>query len=698
MGLQELSSNIKISYRTGRDNIVQDFYTPCLQACSLYRRAVGYFTSSGLSMAAVGIASLVIQKGKMRLIASPYLEEEDVAALNRARDNPCEVLKRIVYRSFDDVRDCLERERLNALAWLIADGSLEVRLAIRTDQKGDVGFGLYHEKIGIFSDSQNDHIAFAGSANETAGGLVNNFESIKVFWSWDDPQRRVIEEIQNFEALWNNQTDGLKVIHFTEASNEILQKYKVTRPAKAEGGQEPSEGDKTRTINLRDYQKLALEKWKAAGGKGILSMATGTGKTKTALHLVLKMRAAIRPFVVIVVCPYKNLANQWIKEMRELGLQPLGCFESQQLWLQPLNDALAALRIGSKDFLSIVVTNRTFLSEEFQTRIIPENFKYLLIADEVHNLGSVGLQAKLNPKIQHRLGLSATPERHRDPDGTEAIYQYFGEIVFTFSIKEAIEQSILCRYMYFPILVDLSSEESLEYWKLSDQIAKTWPKSDSEEPDNRLKMLLIKRARLLANAENKLPELKKLILSLPDPVKYALVYCGDGQVDAPDNDEALRYVDAACSILGKDCSLRVRRFTCDESMEDREAILNQLRAGSLDAAVAIRCLDEGIDIPDVRLAFLLASSTNPRQFIQRRGRILRKAPGKNLASIYDFIVIPPDFSGEYDAAAFNLERKLFQRELARIVEFCQTAENGASALGQISDLLKKYNLLSLTTQ
>ena len=218
MGLQSLNS-IQIGYRTGRDNIVTDFYTPCLNVSTLYRRAVGYFTSSGLSMAAAGVASLVIRRGKMRLIASPYLEEEDVAALNRARENPSGVLKRILYRSFDDVRDCLEKERLNALAWLLADGSLDVRLAIRSNSKGDFASGLYHEKIGIFSDAEDNHVAFAGSANETAGGLVNNFESIKVFWSWDDPLGRVAEEIDNFEGLWNDQTPGLKVINFTEVAD-----------------------------------------------------------------------------------------------------------------------------------------------------------------------------------------------------------------------------------------------------------------------------------------------------------------------------------------------------------------------------------------------------------------------------------------------------------------------------------------------
>ena len=146
-------------------------------------------------------------------------------------------------------------------------------------------------------------------------------------------------------------------------------------------------------------------------------------------------------------------------------------------------------------------------------------------------------------------------------------------------------------------------------------------------------------------------------------------------------------------LLGEEHGFRVRKFTCDEGVEDRESILTALRDGSLDAVVAIRCLDEGIDLPDVRMGFLLASSTNPRQFIQRRGRLLRRAAGKTRAIIYDFIVQPPDFGGEANDKSFNLERKLFRRELERVLEFCASAENGPVSLNKLNDLRLRYNLL-----
>jgi superfamily II DNA or RNA helicase len=208
-----------------------------------------------------------------------------------------------------------------------------------------------------------------------------------------------------------------------------------------------------------------------------------------------------------------------------------------------------------------------------------------------------------------------------------------------------------------------------------------------------LMWLLIKRARLLASAANKLNALSAVLNGMETPLEKAIVYCGDGRVEQPITDEEERQILAVARLLGEEHGLRVRKFTYEESSEERERILTGLREGSLDAVVAIRCLDEGIDLPEVRMGFLLASSTNPRQFVQRRGRLLRRAPGKSRAVIYDFIVKPPNFGGGEDEKAFNVERRLFRRELERVLDFCQTAENGPAALNQLQDLRLQYNLI-----
>jgi DNA phosphorothioation system restriction enzyme len=707
MSLARLAIQLKISYRSGRDDLIRDFYTPCLERAVLYRRAVGYFTSSGLAYAARGIASLVTRHCKMRLVASPYLEESDVAALTKAAERPEEVLRSIISRQLGEIEDFLVRERLNALAWLIADGSLEVRLALRLDEAGQIAHGLYHEKVGIFSDDEGNHVAFAGSANETAGGLVGNFESIKVFWSWDDPQGRVAEEISNFESLWNNQTNGLRVLDFTRVSHDLLRKYQLShRPQLEERARRNyttapvAPGTIPPNLVPHEYQKEAMRAWLAAGGKGILAMATGTGKTLTALYLACKLieKPENRPMVIVVVCPFLNLAYQWIREMGKFGITPIQCFESKALWESELQEAYLKLSAKLIPVVGIVVTNRTFLSAAFQAALKPGIAVHLLIADEVHNLGAPKLKEILPQAINLRLGLSATPERHRDLDGSKAIYDYFGPPVYEFSIADAIKQNVLVPYTYHPILVSLTDEEADEYLRLTDQILRLFPKDDDGPTADRLKILLIKRARLLASAANKIPALRHVVQEMDEPFERAIIYCGDGSVECPITDEISRQVAVVTRILGDELGLRVRRFTYEESGEEREEIITALKNRDINAVIAIRCLDEGIDIPDARIGILLASSINPRQFIQRRGRLLRRSDetGKRRAVIYDFIVEPPDFGGKMDDNSFNLERRFFQRELERIVEFCESAENGPAALHQLEALRRKYNLLAHT--
>ena len=702
----QLAGQLQVSYRSGRDDLVRDFYVPCLERAVLYRRAVGYFTSASLATAARGVASLVARHGKMQLVASPHLEESDIEALNLAKENPTSVLRKVVQRSLGEIEDLLERERLNALAWLIADGALEIRLAVRANDRGRLTRGIYHEKIGIFSDTDGNHIAFAGSANETAGGLVDNFESIKVFWSWDDAQKRTSEEIQNFAALWNDQTPGLRIIDFTEASRELLKPYQLSqRPELHEDPVEyrlPAKTIKPGTIpsgrELREYQKKAIREWLNHNGRGILAMATGTGKTFTALYLACRLHEKAPRLVVLVVCPYINLALQWVEEMKKFGLNPVCCFRSKNDWEEQLQGEITAIFSSSNRILPIVAVNKTFSSTNFQKMLRPEKIPHLLIADEVHNLGAKDLRTNLDTRIQYRLGLSATPERHGDDEGTQAILNYFGDVIFEYPIKDAIAEGHLCRYFYYPVLVKLNDKEAEEYWNLTMDIARAIPSDETGEMSERLKQLLIRRARLLAAAADKLPMLKKVVMEQKSPVRKALIYCGDGRVENLDDGTMERQVLAACKLLGEECGLRVRKFTCDEPDVEREAILSQLKSGNLDALVAIRCLDEGIDVPDVQLGFILASSTNPRQFIQRRGRLLRKADGKDFAHIWDFIVEPPDFSGSSDDRAFNVERRLFQRELKRILEFCETAENGPAALHKLYTLRKRYNLLAQTLE
>lgn len=697
---------LQLSYRTGRDDMVRDFFIPCMESSVLYRRAAGYFTSAGLALAARGVASLASRRGKMKLVVSPHLEPADVEALQAATSNPAAALRAIAARSLADIEDALVKDRLNALAWLAAAGLLEIKLALRLDARGGFARGIFHEKVGIFTDRDGYHVAFSGSSNETAGGLVENFESIKVFCSWRDQEGRVLEEVENFEALWNDSTPGLRIMDFSEAGKELLERFRDLDkpPAGLSLDQVKDPGPQTpfsppQSFELRPYQIDAIRAWSKAGGKGIFAMATGSGKTLTALTLASKVAEKNRPLVLIVVCPYINLCRQWLREMATFGLQPVACFEGKDRWQAELEEGYQRLSVGLSQIHAIVTTNSTFQSESFQARIRPRvstsSVHHLLIADEVHNLGAEKLRESLPEGIAMRLGLSATPERHYDPVGTKAVLDYFGDIIYEYPLSLAIADGRLCRYRYYPIPVELTEAETDEYEELTVKLAKFFTKGDDDSEMQQVAMrLLIKRARLLAGAENKLAALDRVIASLPEPPKKALFYCGDGRTTDAITDEEVRQIQAVSRILGERHGLRVRNFTFRESTEEREEILRDLTSGFLDGVVAIRCLDEGIDLPDLRMGFLLASSTNPRQFVQRRGRLLRNSPGKNRAIIYDFFVQPPDLGGKLDDNGFNMERSFFQRELSRIVEFCRMAENGPEALHSLHDLRLKYNLLS----
>lgn len=699
---------LKLSYRTGRDDLLKDFFVPCLESCVMYRRAAGYFSSAGLALAARGVASLASRGGQMRLVVSPHLEPDDVRALQAASERPAEALSAIVARSLIDIEDALIKERLNALAWLAAAGHLEIKLALRLGNKGEFTKGIFHEKIGVFSDTTGNHVAFSGSSNETAGGLVENFESIKVFCSWKDSEGRVQEEIDNFEALWNNQTAGLHVIEFSKAGRALLERYRdLDRPPAGlsiDELREPSPPVEFRPpfgFSLRPYQVDAIRAWSKNRGRGIFAMATGSGKTVTALTLASKVAEKNRPLVIIVVCPFINLCRQWMREMAAFGLSPVACFEGRDRWQPELEEAYQRLALGLSQVHALVATNATFLSDAFQTRILPRvtsgAVHHLLIADEVHNLGAERGRKALPDGIAMRLGLSATPERHYDPVGTKAVFTYFGgpEPVYNYPLSQAIAEGRLCRYRYFPIPVELTDEEANAYEEITSKLARFFRGAgEDEEVEQAAMRLLIKRARLLAGAANKLIALDGVIASLTEPPRKAIFYCGDGTTTDAITENEVRHIQAVAHLLGEKHGLRVRNFTYRESSEEREEILRDLGSGFLDGVVAIRCLDEGIDLPDLQMGFLLASSTNPRQFVQRRGRLLRNAPGKKRAVIYDFIVQPPDLGGRLDDDGFNMERSFFQRELVRIVEFCRSAENGPEALHTLHDLRLNYNLIS----
>ncbi|MGF1672216.1 MAG: DNA phosphorothioation system restriction enzyme [Rivularia sp. (in: cyanobacteria)] len=450
-------------------------------------------------------------------------------------------------------------------------------------------------------------------------------------------------------------------------------------------------------LQLRGYQKQAANNWFANNGRGTLKMATGSGKTITALAITYELYCQINLQILLVVCPYRHLVTQWARECEKFGLKPILAFENVRNWQTQLSTQLYNVHSGSQPFLTVITTNSTLISDGFQSQLKYFPQKTLIIGDEAHNLGSPKLEESLPRSIGLRLGLSATPERYFDEVGTESLFNYFGAVLQPeFTLKDAITQGALVRYLYYPIPIELTESESYAYAKLTHKIGRALFYRQQEnvdltniEDNEDIKALLIQRARLVSGAENKLNALRELMRTRSETT-HTLFYCSDGCQEAQGKAN-LRQLKEVTRILGVDLGYRVSTYTAETSLVERETLRNQFESGELQGLVAIRCLDEGVDIPAIKTAVILASSSNPRQFIQRRGRILRPHPNKERATIFDMIVLPPDL----DRKTKDVERNLLRKELRRFVEFADLADNAGEARMKLLDLQKRYGLLDV---
>lgn len=691
---------LRQSYRSDEDNLVRDFYVPCLSVSTLYRRAVGFFSSSALAAAAKGLHVFVGGGGQMQLIASPVLSPEDIAAIESGYTERQAIESAAVERVLTAPQFAHPvRQRLELLAWLIAANRLDVKIVVRSSAAGN---GLYHEKLGLFSDG-NDFVAFTGSPNESATGLEANFECIDVYCSWRVEDRdRAETKVAQFEKLWEDRTTSLSVYPFPEAARRSLLRLRPTKmpehdpedEGRAEGVVVREGPRLPKKLVLRSYQLEAIDNWYRANGRGTLKMATGSGKTITALAAAAKLYKDIALQALVIVVPYRHLVTQWAHECEAFEVQPIRCYESRREWLRTLEAALSDLVIAqTRDFVCAIVTNATFSGESFQQvlRYFPE--KTLIIGDEAHNLGAEHLSRALPTNIRLRLALSATPERWFDEEGTQELFDYFGPVIKPeFTLRDALRDGALVPYQYHPVFIDLTEDEAEEYRELSRKIGKAMARSPEGmvEGSPQLEALLFRRARLLGSAQNKLVALREIMRERLE-TSHTLFYCGDGQVEEPVTGESMRHIEAVSQMLGHELGYRVAKYTAETELDERTALSQRFASGLLQGLVAIRCLDEGVDIPSTQTAFILASSTNPRQFIQRRGRVLRRAPGKERATIFDFIVEPPESGLE----GFDVERRLLERELRRYIEFADLALNAGEARGQIVDLQRRYNLLAL---
>lgn len=722
LGFRELT--LLNEYRSPQNDVVQELFIPALSCAKIYKRSVGFFSSTSLVEITKGITELVKNKGQIQIVASPKLSDEDIDAIRAGYEKRSEIIERRLLGELDvEETDYFRNARLNLLANLIANGFLSLKIAF-IDSGNEVG--IYHEKLGVFEDFDGRKIAFDGSMNESRTAMRYNYESVNVYCDWKpEDKERAQSKIKAFENIWNNTEQKLTVVDFPSVTSKILEKYKrqdidFSVPNWDKGFTEPVPSnvhesspeyrtDEEKSISfdmLREYQKEAINTWMAKGCCGIYDMATGTGKTLTALFSLDCLRKRNSGNLsVVILCPYIHLVTQWLEDIEKFNIKPIVAFGSspQKDWKERLKRAVDKRNFcdNERGFFCLVSTIATFKSDFVQGVLAKNRKPILLIADEAHNLGAqdaIKYLERMN--FMYKLALSATIDRHMDEFGTKFLHSYFGEKCIEYGLKEAIDAGYLVPYEYIPVVVTLDSNERDAYIGFTKQMAgevRISPKTHKKCLSEYGKKLAIARSRLIAGAKSKIKNLIQRIEPYRDKDKI-LIYCGATKynedvygIDIDEKDD-VRQIEVIAERLYDLYGMQIAKFTAEESSEERLSIISRFENKILQAVVAIRCLDEGVNIPMIETAFILASSTNPKEYIQRRGRVLRRYNGKEKATIFDFVTLPyePSVAAAMDFEENNIYSALIRNEIARVKEFGSLAINKSKALSLIDDIKSKF--------
>jgi superfamily II DNA or RNA helicase len=695
----------KRRYNSPPDNLIDDFYSPAFRCSCRYDRAVGFFSSSLLAAIVPALDVFVQNGGCMRLITSPAnLSDDDLNAMGKGEEFRLRLKQDMESAITNSIPNAVQRDRLSLLTWMIANGRLEIRIALRehTDH-----FSLFHEKIGVFTDSAGNWMTFTGSPNETVGGAYRNSESFPLHRSWASADQFAFatEERQRVNDIWSEKVEGITTWSVNEWIAEPMRaSFGVREPMiqfefTKEAGRTPlppiEEADVHVTppfekvsllpalperLELHDYQRDAINSWLLARGRGVFAMATGTGKTITALaaatQAALHAAKSNRPLLVLVIVPLIDLVHQWKLNAKWFGFRPVVCHGSlKKAERESLKECFSVARSAFGQRAEMVITTAGSLtpmaeqvrSDNFLQRQLERHTGSLLvIGDEMHSLGTTERFDALPKSPTYTLGLSATPKRHGDEQGTESLLRYFGAPVITINIKDAIyKYKTLVEYDYYPNRIDLTPEEAEEYRKLSARIAVAYAKNDQKAVENLIRM----RNRLKQHAVNKQVRLRELMASGLKNQTHQIIYVAEGRHRNSD----LGQLDEIEKMLRTEFGMRIARYYGETTSKQRESLQDSLAKGDIQALLAMKCLDEGVDIPSVKIGIITASTQNPRQFVQRRGRLLRRDPKKpkSHATIYDFIVLPPSIDG----AISDSEKSLVAAELSRSAELADAARN-----------------------
>lgn len=730
-----------------------DFFSEGLCNATSFNLKLGFFSSSAINLLSDGFAEFLYNGGRMRMVINDILSAEDKEAIKNGLSTNLFV-PALDLNNLEGIRDALDERGIHffeCLSWLIRQGRIGIKIIA---PKG--GVGISHFKCGYFADATNS-VAFEGSCNFSRAALLENNESMSIFCDWDSmsDNRRANSFIDDFERTFSGNDDTVQYLDADDLKPRIVEVFKSKEICqlledernlidhqekksmpdtvvqslqraknKVEKAIEKEKSARQVIIDTyhphfpfssgpRPYQEEAFRNWKENGQKGLFAMATGTGKTITALNCLLEIYNSRHYYKALILVPTVTLVDQWKEECEKFGFSHvLTVSNRNKVWRKELANLLLLEKADpTQEQYSyiIIATYASFSRENIFTDLVSfPRKKLLLIADEAHNMGATSIRNRLKGiHYGRRIGLSATPERQFDDEGNTAIRQFFGaggKYTFEFSMKEAIEKGFLCRYYYYPHLVRLTDGEMADYLEISKKLAKmfNYHSGTFTKDDDILTALLLKRKRIIHKAANKFDVFRSIInhrFQEKGNLKYTLVYVPEGNVtDAdnadnfdvsnPDDDYSSHLIDTYTSVI-REVSPRttVMRFTSDT--QDRKQILDQFAKGELEVLASMKCLDEGVDVPRSEMAIFCASTGNPRQFIQRRGRILRQHPDKHYAVIHDLVVVP-----EVDECSdsFNMERNLLGGELKRVRNFALLSENADASINELDSILDYYKL------
>lgn len=706
MGFKEI--DIKTCYESGKDNIIEDFYVPVLNNAVLYDRIAGFFSSTSLVIASRGLYGFIKNGGKMRLITSPRLGTEDAKMIEKCISGNMQLPLELLNLDLDSIDDEFFSDHVKALGWMLNNGLLEIKLAVVYNSKGQPcteeeieESGLFHQKVGILRDVDGNELSFSGSINESASAWIYNDEEFKVFKAWTGSSEYYISDKNKFADYWNNKREKTKVFNLPDAIRLKLISYSQNFNIEKISVNEYKKRNFTKFVKkdidipLFYYQSDALNKWKENNFQLLFEMATGTGKTRTAIAGINIIKKISERLVVIISTPQNTLSKQWKKEVEKLSLS----FDVSEIidgtttnWKQKLSKMLLDNSIGLANHCIIYTTHNTASSEGFINTInndLSLDSKVIFVGDEVHWLGAAQFRRALLPIYEYRVGLSATPSRWFDDNGTQFLMDYFGNDHFVFSIHNALTEinpitgkHFLVNYYYHISTVALNEKETDEFLRVTKQLIKLQSRLENDnEALEKYQRALEKRANITKNAEAKYEVLEDILDSLEknQMLQDLLIFVSPEQKERV-MDILFRKNIVFHNLTEAEGTRKERRYG---GISEREYIISQFKQKEYKALVAIKCLDEGIDIPSASIGILMASSTNPREYVQRIGRIIRQDENKTFAHLYDICV---DKVQGLDCEELDIERKIRQKEAVRLSEIAENSINPADALKIITNL------------